>query len=293
MICIFPDASFEEPSSGRPFSWALAIGLALFGLLCGWLTLHAFVGMLAWFGGEGFSTSWAWASQRLEVLSAVQAVAVGCVVWVARKWAAPRTNWFQFLWLKTITWRTCAWALIAGCSWQFVLSELGNLLAMIFPNSPMLGPVLQKALLQETLLAQISVWVAVALIPPLSEELFFRGLLLPQLAARYGKHQALCFTSALFGISHGSLIAALCALVAGFMLGAAALGTRSTLTSIAIHICFNAAPLVLTVAQIRIQGFNTFSATPEHLHPLLFSGSLLLAVLSLQQLLRPSRNPSN
>ena len=90
----------------------------------------------------------------------------------------------------------------------------------------------------------------------------------------WGAALALLWTSLLFGLMHGSA-GVLYATVAGFVLGAVALRTRSTLASIALHAGVNATPLLLPVNLIRIPGFNTLSERVEHI-PL---GLLLVSIV--------------
>ncbi len=152
----------------------------------------------------------------------------------------------------------------AGLFLQFSLAEIGNVAQEIWPLAfdelarryQMLNPT--------TWWGGMSALVAFVLVAPVTEELVFRGWLLPALQARYGTRVALVWSSVLFGIVHG-WPGAIYATLGGLILGIVALRTRSTLASIALHAGINATPLLLPVTLVRVEGFNTLSDRVEHI----------------------------
>jgi membrane protease YdiL (CAAX protease family) len=165
----------------------------------------------------------------------------------------------------------------AGIFLQFSLAEVGNVAQEVWPLTfdelarryQMLNPT--------TWWGGMSALIAFVLVAPVTEELVFRGWLLPMLQHRYGTRFALAWSSVLFGIVHG-WPAAIYATLGGLVLGLVALRTRSTLASIALHAGINATPLLLPVTLVRIEGFNTLSDQVKHISGWLILGSILAAV---------------
>ena len=136
----------------------------------------------------------------------------------------------------------------------------------------------------------ISVLFALVLVAPVTEELLFRGWLLRDLEHRYGTLPALLWSSALFGLVHLEASAVLYATLAGLVLGAVALRTRSTLGSIAMHAGVNALPLLLPTTLLRIEGFNTLGQQVEHISPWLLVLCLAGAALALAAVWRSTES---
>ena len=84
--------------------------------------------------------------------------------------------------------------------------------------------------------------LAVAVVGPITEELVFRGLLLPRLAARIGRGWALAATSLIFGCMHANYgIYAGLTVVLGWMLGWSRLSSGGLTVPIALHMIINGA----------------------------------------------------
>ncbi len=177
-------------------------------------------------------------------------------------------------------------ALVGGAALQFPLAEVGNLMAEIFPRS------LEQQLTQHRLLtptgpvSALAIIAAVVVVAPLTEELLFRGLLLPGLAERYGASFALGATALTFGLIHVEPGAIVYASIAGFIVGAVALRTGSVLPAIAMHAATNAMPVLVPERLLRIRGFNTVSEEVYHLPLPLLLGSGLVAAASILALAR-------
>lgn len=160
-----------------------------------------------------------------------------------------------------------------GVAMQFGLAELGNVGQEIWPMSFETLAKVHAMLTPNTLLEGLSALFAFVIVPPVVEELVFRGWLLPMLRDAYGTPAGLTLSSVLFGLVHLEPSMVLFATVAGFILGAIAIRTKSTLASIAVHAGVNATPLFFPVSLIRIEGFNTLPNQVEHI-------SLWLVLLS-------------
>lgn len=181
-------------------------------------------------------------------------------------------------------------AITAGFALQFPLNELANLVTAIDPSLGM-DPAQQRALREwihvDTVAEALLVPLAVVAIPAASEELLFRGLMLPGLDKRYGPRVALVLSSLLFGLIHWAPAAIAYATVAGFALGWLRRKTGSVLPCVAMHGAFNAAPVLLPVEVVRIEGFNHAPGEGVYHLPLpLVLGGALVAGACLYAIMR-------
>jgi len=177
--------------------------------------------------------------------------------------------------------------LVAGISLQFPLSELGNLLAEVWPT-PLAEQLARQDLLSpHGMLAGVAVVIALVVIAPVTEELLFRGLILRGVASRHGELAGLLLSSMLFGaMHHGTSMFP--ALLAGLLLGMVALSTGSTLASMLLHAAVNAVPVLLPERVLPVRGFNVVSEQVYHLPLALVVGTAALTVAALVLLFRMS-----
>ncbi|MCZ6806715.1 MAG: CPBP family intramembrane metalloprotease [Deltaproteobacteria bacterium] len=227
---------------------------------------------------KSVSVSWAEAiragAEAPLNLALVQAASVGVLFIVAFPHKSREGGLLEAVHVRPLVGSIVALCFAAGLSLQFTLAEVGNLAQEIWPLSFDELARRYELLTPTTWWGGMSALVAFVLVPPVTEELVFRGWLLPMLQGRYGTPAALVWSSVLFGIVHGEPGAILYATLGGLVLGAVALRTKSTLASIALHAGINAAPLLLPVAVVRIEGFNTLPGQVEHI-------SLWLILLSI------------
>lgn len=80
--------------------------------------------------------------------------------------------------------------------------------------------------------------ITVAIIPPVVEELFFRGLVLQSLR-KFGDGFAIVASSVLFGLFHGNFVQFVFAFIAGLVMALVVVRTGSLWTSILIHFLNN------------------------------------------------------
>ena len=90
--------------------------------------------------------------------------------------------------------------------------------------------------------------VVVALLSPIVEELFFRGILLRSLASRYGPTTAVLVSTAAFAVAHGEPALILRAALAGLIVSLAYLRFRSLAVPILAHLLDNFSYILLTTA---------------------------------------------
>lgn len=101
----------------------------------------------------------------------------------------------------------------------------------------------------DDLFGRIVYFVMVAVVPPLTEELAIRGVVMQPLR-RYGDRFAIVASAVIFAVLHGNLIQAPFALIAGIGIGYTVCITGSLWTGVLIHFCNNAYS-VLTEFMIR------------------------------------------
>lgn len=188
-------------------------------------------------------------------------------------------------------------AITAGLALQFPLSELANALAEVHPTFTIdeeAQAALRRMVRIDSWAEAIAIPLAIVAIPAVSEELLFRGVLLPGLSRRYGTATGLVLSSLLFGAVHVMPVAVVYASVAGLVLGLVRLQTGSVLPSIAMHGAFNAVPVLLPSDVVRIEGFNTDGPHVYHLPVALTVGGALVAIACIAvmtRLTRPNEQP--
>ncbi|MBZ0121464.1 MAG: CPBP family intramembrane metalloprotease [Sandaracinaceae bacterium] len=171
-------------------------------------------------------------------------------------------------------------ALGAGSALQFPLHEIANLVAHLVPSLAPSVPeqhAMRQAIEIDGWRQALTVPFAIVAVPAISEEIFFRGLLLPGLGRRYGHAIGIALSSILFGLIHVAPIAIVYATVAGVLLGLVRRWTGSLWPPIALHGAFNAVPVMLPASVVRIRGFNTIDEHVYHLPLAWVVGSLVVA----------------
>ena len=178
---------------------------------------------------------------------------------------------------------------LAGLALQLPLAEIGNLVHAL------IGRDLAHARAVHDLLRVDSAWdgfaltLALVVIAPITEELLFRGVLLRGLVRSYGERVGLLVCAVLFGLLHGRPAEALVAFVAGLVLGALRLRTRSVLPCIALHVGVNALPVLVPAELLPIPGVNVLGDEILHVPPLKVAAAAFVAGVALFLALRFDR----
>ena len=212
-----------------------------------------------------------------QVIGAAIAIAVGL-------WSRAELPLRDALGVRPLSAQVWALCLVAGLCLAFPLREVALLLADVWPNlapEPSDAVPLARALLIRSWQDAVIVPLAFVVVPAVSEELFFRGLLLPGLAHRIDPRAALGVSALLFGVIHGGPIPIVYATLAGLALGWLRLKTGSVLAPIAAHGAVNAVPVLLPATLIRVRGFNTIEPEVYHLPLTLVLGSLIMTLVCL------------
>ena len=119
---------------------------------------------------------------------------------------------------------------------------------------------------------------AVALLPAVFEELFFRGVMLSELT-KYGKSFAICASAVFFALSHGSAEQMMYSFVYGLIFGYAVVKTGSLMLGMIMHFVNNA----LSCTVIYLEGVFEGSRIFEDIitvtdFTLVFAGLVIAAV---------------
>jgi len=230
---------------------------------------HLFMGLAGLLQLRSWSATWREAIQAAAQAplnyALVQAASVGVVFIVAFPHKRREGGFLESVQVRPMVGAIVALCFIAGAFLQLPLAEAGNLVQEVWPVSFDELARRHRLINPRTWWGGISALLALVLVAPVTEELLFRGWLLQDLKEQYGERRALVYSSVLFGLVHVEAGAILYATLGGLVLGAVALRTKSTLSSIAMHAGVNALPLLLPATLIRIEGFNTLSQDVEHI----------------------------
>ena len=150
-----------------------------------------------------------------------------------------------------------------GVSWPMILgllalelvidSGLLNFVSAVLPQFDALLPTETAGTLWELLFSVL----AIAIIAPFYEELVFRGVALKAYRDARSALFAVLFTSALFGLVHGSLVLALVIFPSSILFALAVLKTGQLWNVVAVHALGN-----LTAVLLDYFGIGAASATP-------------------------------
>jgi membrane protease YdiL (CAAX protease family) len=223
----------------------------------------------------------------LVTVALAQALGTSFVLFLGLAREAP-DSYREALFVAPLPGRTLLVAFLAGLAMHLLVAETANVIEEVLPRS-MEQKVRMAALLAPRDLASgLALVLAVIVVAPVSEELFFRGLVLPRLSLRTGTREALLLSAMLFGVSHalGGPHVVIPATLAGLALGYVARAQRSVLASMAMHAGSNALPLLVTPAVARVPGLNQLHDGPLHLSPVLVGFAALVMASAIPYLSR-------
>jgi uncharacterized protein len=121
--------------------------------------------------------------------------------------------------------------------------------------------------------------ITIAIIPPIVEELLFRGMVLQSLR-KYGDSFAIVVSAMLFGLYHGNFVQMVFAFIAGLIMALVVVRTGSLWTSILIHFINNSISFAIEMT-LRYAGENTANLV----NSIIVGALIALGVLSLIYLL--------
>ena len=110
-------------------------------------------------------------------------------------------------------------------------------------------------IMMELVLTSTSGMIAATFMAPITEEIFFRGSLLPGLNQKYSNLKSILITSLLFGLIHLNPWQFIPAFFAGIFLGWLYLITKNIYLCFFIHALNNGTAVLLEAGSIEIKGF--------------------------------------
>ena len=266
------------PSTPALGPWR-AVGLTLLAVAGTRIAFLTLAQLLAWLHDVRADEVGQALAAQPAALGLVQGVGLGGALWLGLGPAARRAP-LPSLGLSTVPAHWLLLAFAGGLALQLPLAELGNVGRLLWPESDAALRQLRRLLAPGGAGRFVTLLVSLAVVVPLLEEVFFRGLLLGGLR-RGGMRWAAAWllSSLLFGLAHVTPAAVLYATVAGLLLGALVLRTGSTTVSFAAHAGVNALPVLLPARAVPIPGFNDFGAKAAHVPwPWWVAGSLVAAL---------------
>jgi len=175
-----------------------------------------------------------------------------------------------YLWLATF---------IFSLGFVILSSELDNIIFYFLPMPEWFKGLFGTLMIEQPLIISI---IYIGLVAALSEELFFRGLILDGLYRNYSKRKAIIISAILFGIIHLNPWQFVSAFIMGLIMAWILIESKSIWLCVYFHLFNN---LLYTITErnrdlIPIKGFNNAFQTSIEFQPLWFtlSGLLILSV---------------
>jgi membrane protease YdiL (CAAX protease family) len=247
---------------------------------------HAFMGVAGFLQLRSLSVGWGEAIRAATEAplnyALVQAASVGVIFIIAFPHRSRGEGLLESVHVRPLIGGIVGLCFASGAFLQLPFAELGNLVQEAWPISFEELARRYRLVNPTTWSGGVSALIALVLVAPVTEELLFRGWILKDLEAEYGRTPALLWSSLLFGLVHIEASAVIYATLAGLVLGAVALRAKSTLASIALHAGVNAVPLLVPANVVRIEGFNTLDEQVVHISAWLLITSLLCAAATLR-----------
>ncbi|NOY09491.1 MAG: CPBP family intramembrane metalloprotease [Spirochaetes bacterium] len=140
---------------------------------------------------------------------------------------------------------------------DILLNEFNNILGIVLPGYSSFSKLLANILFDKNhFLSSLLFVIAVA---PITEELFFRGIILHGFLKNYSKRKAIIVSALLFGLIHLNPVQLLSATVFGIIIGWYYAETGSLITCILFHSFMNSLPYIPTL----LSGANIQEVTGE------------------------------
>ncbi|GAB4195091.1 MAG: hypothetical protein OHK0013_00950 [Sandaracinaceae bacterium] len=274
------------PRALSPGSILLALALALAGLV---LALEVQVVLRAALVGEPVAVAQQVVVRQPAALALAQLVGLGGPLLLALRLRGEPVTAFVSRAASPCPWDRVAAAGIAGLALQLPLVELTHRVEAAFPGlarTPDEEARLAELMRIDSMGDAVLVPLAVIVLAPVTEELLFRGLAQPDLAARIGRPAALLLVASLFAAFHLDPVSAPAIAVAGLCLGALADRWRSVRPGLAMHAGVNALPVLLSEDVAVIPGFNTRDGSA--IDPVLVAVSGVVGAVAFAFALRPA-----
>ena len=191
--------------------------------------------------------------QLLQELSIVGLVALQVPLWLGLLGTPLLARRYGLDWRSQIRWRMRAIDVVVGTgiglALQLVVVPLMYWpIFQIFGDLDVEGPARELTGLAETPLEVVLLVVMTVMLAPLTEEVFFRGLLQTALLDRLGPVRAVAISSVAFGITHFQLVQFPALVLVGVVNGILVLRTGRLGPVLWSHAAFNAVTVAVLVS---------------------------------------------
>ncbi|MFO0682405.1 MAG: CPBP family intramembrane glutamic endopeptidase [Sandaracinus sp.] len=235
------------------------VGLLVLGRALLYVTVLVFVGIAIATRGIDAARAWQLVLGDPLPLGAAQLAALTAVIVLGTSLVPGEVEPARTLGLERVPSRELVLALLAGLGLQLPMVQLTTWLVHALPflaRPAEVDAAIEAVTRMSSPLRALTVPLSFIVIPALTEELLFRGLVQRSLRERFGPRAAIGITAVLFGAFHMDAQALFFASTMGVLLGVLAERSGSTLPGVALHAGFNALPVLLPRDLVVIAGFN-------------------------------------
>lgn len=260
----------ERRPSGQPRArvrLASTLSLVVLVLGLGQLLLQGILFLAVWIrsvaAGESTDAAIRVVTTEPLALGVAQLVGLGAVLALGHRVLLPKRSLADAIGLApgaVVPTHVLALSFVAGLAIQLPLVELMNVLQDLVPalaRAPERDEAVRAVVRIDGPVRAFSVPFAVVLVPAVTEELLFRGVVFGRLRELVPVPAAVVLVALLFGAFHLEPLAFVYASSVGLVLGVLTARAPSVLPAIALHAGFNALPVLLPVEIVAIDGFNT------------------------------------
>jgi len=171
--------------------------------------------------------------------------------------------------LPPFDWRYLVIGSILMVGLSIVLSELDNLTRVVLPMPEFFQNIYGSLFQSEG--GFVSSFFTLCIVAPITEELFFRGLVLRGFLSRMAKTKAILLSALLFSLIHLSPWQLIGPFIIGSIFAVIYIETQSLLPTILLHSLFNFLPLlVMSVLKVSIPGYSVTEYSVVEFQPLWF-----------------------
>ncbi len=254
----------EKPKAYPTVLHALALMAIVIGVQFGVYSLIASL-------SQSLSASWLRRDAALVAISNLAAFSAALALGLIHKKASPK----DALGLRPFRPAMLIPTVLTLSGMMILISELDNLLRHFFPP-----PEMFEQTIANLLQGGVAAIIALLVIAPLTEELFFRGLVLQGFTQNYGPRRAIVYSALLFALIHLNIYQFVGTFAAGILLGWLRIATGSVWPGVVGHFVNNGALILIMRSGTDIPGVIQ-KQTPEFQPLWLNSAGALLFLLGL------------
>ena len=220
----------------------------------------------------------------------ISIVSAGLILLLGFKKAKRKFNdVFKFNRVSPFLWAATA---VFSIGMIVVSSELDNLLNFFLPIPEIFRKAFENLAGQKVFAISI---IYMGILPAITEEMFFRGLILDGFARNYSKRKAVFISALLFGLIHLNPWQFLTAFMIGLAAAWICIETNSILPCMLIHFINNTLYTVMVRLEdfVPIRGFNAITSGVHEFQPLWFTlPGLAVFAAGIMMLMKGMKKPA-